>query len=162
MTSSDKIARKQRGSQMHKEFQLVRIPRRERIEIERGLREMDFERYYKMRHLAVYEYVDKDGVKHTDELEDHYLPVMLSHGNLAMRSVEHDALMNILGRREQVDAPVVKAGERLCGGCGEVMALDDAHFQSHKGKKDGFQTWCRDCMSEASKRQYSRKRSKKE
>ncbi len=166
MTSSDKIARKQRGSQMHKEFQLVRIPRRERIEIERGLREMDFERYYKMRIEGVKDpktgdliYVDPEGNKHV--LETYFLPVMLSHGNLAMRSVEHDALMNILGRVERVEALAIPRGHRMCGGCGRVLPLTDEYFHRNRRKKDGFQTWCKDDMGAAARKQYSNRKRKK-
>ena len=147
MTSSEQIARKPRGPQMHKEHQLVRIPRRERIEIERGLRKMDFERYYQMRHQSVYEYVDKDGTKHTDELEEHYLPVMLAHGNLKMRETEHDALLAILGKSEPWEPREVKKGHKWCGGgCERELELTIEFWQRSKQRKDGFQNWCRDCM----------------
>ena len=168
MTSSEQIARKARGPQMHRDQQRVLIPRSERMEIERGQRKMDFARYYAMRHRPVTIdpntglniYIDPEtGAK--EIMEEHYLPVMLSHGNLTMRSVEHDALMNILGRGERVEALAVPKGHRMCGGCGEVKPLNAAHFYGHKSKKDGFQTWCRDCMSEASKKQYSRRKRKK-
>ncbi len=157
MTSSEHISRKARGPQQHKDFQVVKIPKTELRKIERGMLEMDFKRYYDMRYDAVY--VDPEtGEK--EELIAVNLPVMVSHGNLQVRSVEHEALMAILGRADRWEPRVVKPGHRICGGCGEERDLE-RDFQKSKAQKDGLQTWCRDCMSEASKRQYRRGKRKK-
>lgn len=153
MTSSEHISRKARGGQMHKEFQRVRIPRRERIEIERGLREMDFARYYAMRHLGKIDpksdnriYIDpKTGDRHV--MEDHNLPVMLSHGNLQMRIVEHEALMAILGREQPIDHESMHPGEKYCGGCHEWHPLNENVWGRNSKRKDGYQNWCKEYMN---------------
>lgn len=165
MTSSGlraQIARKQRGSQMHKELQRVRIPRRERIQMERGLLAMDFRRYYDMRHKGQIDtetgnriYIDPEtGDRYV--MEDHYLPAMLPHGNLALRSVEHEALINILGRAEPVEYDPAVPGHKWCGGNAHWVLLDDEHFWKNETRKDGYQNWCIDCLKKKNNASYRR------
>jgi hypothetical protein len=55
-----------------------------------------------------------------------------------------------------MNSPQKQVKSRYCGSCKQAKAWTIANFHGH-GEK-GLQTWCRDCMKAASKRQTARRK----